>query len=533
MKKISFTLIVFAASGLFSQEKKEYRFEVSYVAASTVYIAAGSDQEIGVGDTLAIVHDSASIGRVAVTAVARRTSIAQILVQQRPFAVGDNAVIVKAVIQPSNGTAAAIKKDTARSQEPAASASIQKIYPAENIVSGRIALQLNELVAADSKYNLTQPAVLFRFGIHNLFGAGLQFSVDDRSYYDPTNSYTQFGNSAGSEHRLTEFALQQDRLDAPVGFGIGRMSSRFVGGMGTFDGFQFFYRQSGFTAGALGGAQINDPVSVLSNTGTKGALFVNYRTSDDLFHYYDGTLAYGRQMVNNKLDREFVYLQNSFAASSDLSFYQNSDIELDKLTTGRIAPAVNLSNMNVSATYFPVEWFSGEVGYDAARPVYLFQTMKSIPDSLFQMDLSEGYRAMATFHLPLSVTLSEYATYRPKLSAVRDAHTLTTSLRIVDIFGSGIEPGIRYSSLIGEFSSGDDIAVDVYSNFFSNLEGTLRYEYARASIGLLQQTYITKTISASMYWVISQTWYASATLDDVIDTTLGDYQGLLELGIRF
>ena len=533
MKKFFFTLIVFAATGLFSQEKKEYRFEVSYVAASTVYIAAGADQQIGVGDTLAIVHDSANIGRVVVTAVARRTSIAQILVQQHPFAVGDNAVIIKAVIQPSNDTAAAIKKDRPLAQEPTASASSQKIFPAENIISGRVALQLNELVAAESKYNLTQPAVLFRFGIHNLFGAGLQLSVDDQSYYDPTNSYTQFGNSTGTEHRLYEFSLRQDRPDAPLGFGIGRMTSRFVGGMGTFDGFQFFYRQSGFTVGALGGAQVNDPVAVLSNTGTKGSLFLNFRTGDDLSSYYDGTLAYGRQMVSNKLDREFIYLQNSFAAGSNLSFYQSSDIELDKLTSGGISPAVDLSNINVSANYFPVEWFSGEVGYDAARPVYLFQTMKSIPDSLFQANLSEGYRAMATFHLPLSATLSEYATYRPKLSGVRDAHALTTSLRIVDIFGSGFEPGIRYSSLIGEFSSGEEIDVDVYRNFFSNLEGALRYEYANAGIGLLQQTYITKTISASLYWVVSQVWYASLMLNDVIDTTLGDYQGLLEIGIRF
>ena len=199
-----------------------------------------------------------------------------------------------------------MKSDTIHASDEASPVVRQDKTSIDNIVSGRVALQFNEMVANDSHYNLSQPAALFRLNIQNLFGSGMQLSMDDRSYYDPTNSYTQYGNTAGTEHRLYELSLRQERPDAPVGFGVGRMTSRFVGGMGTFDGFEFFYRQNEFTVGVLGGAQVNDPVSVLSNTGTKGSLFINYRTGPDIFHYYDGTLAYGRQMVNNKLDREFV-----------------------------------------------------------------------------------------------------------------------------------------------------------------------------------------------------------------------------------
>ena len=218
------------------------------------------------------------------------------------------------------------------------------------------------------------------------------------------------------------------------------MTSRFVGGMGAFDGFEFYYRQNEFTVGVLGGAQVNDPVSVLSNTGTKGSLFLNYRTGQDIFHYYDGTLAYGRQMVSNKLDREFLYIQNTFAVDPTLSFYESSEIELDEMTNGVITPAFNFSNTNVSANYYPVEWFSANLGYDATRPVYLFETMKSTPDSLFDKNLLQGYRATVTFHLPLSMTLSEMATYRAKQDTMRDAHTITTALRITDIFDTEISP---------------------------------------------------------------------------------------------
>jgi hypothetical protein len=531
--KNTLVLCLLASLNLFSQEKEERHFSVSYVAASAVYLAAGSEQRVDIGDTLKIFRDSKEIGNVAVMAVARRTSIAQILVQHIPFAVGDDAVLIKGFPLQRKDTLVIIRNDTIHAPESEHLAVRMEKATSENVVSGRVAFQLNEVIANDSHYSLTQPAALLQLRIQNLFGSGTQLSMDDRSYYDPTNNYTQYGNSAGAEHRLYEFSLRQELPDAPVGFGAGRLTSRFVGGMGTFDGGEFFYRLSDVTVGVLGGAQVNDPVSVLSNTGTKGSLFVNYRTGPDVFHYYDGTLAYGRQMVNNKLDREFVYLQNTFAINPALSFYESSDIELDNVTNGTIKPAFDLSNTILSANYYPVEWFAANLGYDATRPVYLFETMKTIPDSLFAKNLLQGYRATVTFHLPLSMTLSENATYRTRQDTSRDAHTLTTALRVTDVFDSGFNPGIRYSSIIGEYSSGSDFAFDIDRTLFDNIDVSLRYDYSSASIALLRQTYITNTVTANVYYAISLVWYASLTLDGVIDATLGDYQGLVEIGFRF
>jgi hypothetical protein len=533
MMKNTLALCLLITLNVFSQERKEHHYPVSYAAASAVYIAAGYEQHVDVGDTLKIFRDSKEIGNVAVTAVARRTSVAKILAQQIPFVVGDDAVLMKEFPLQRNDTLAILKNDTTHTSESVNPVVRLEKTKSDNLVSGRVALQLNEVIANDSRYNLTQPAALFRLNIQNLLGSGIQLSMDDRSYYDPTNSYTQYGNNSGAEHRLYELSLRQDLPDAPTGFGVGRMTSRFVGGMGTFDGFEFFYRQNAVTVGVLGGAQVNDPVSVLSNTGTKGSLFLNYRTGPDVFHYYDGTLAYGRQMVNNKLDREFLYVQNTFAINPTLSFYESSEIELDEITNSVLKPAFNLSNTIWSANYSPIEWFSANLGYDATRSVYLFETMKTIPDSLFNKNLLQGYRATVTFHLPLSMTLSENATYRARQDTTRDAHTVTTALRVTDIFDSGISPGIRYSSIVGEYSTGSDLAFDVDRTFFDNIDVSLRYDYSSASIALLRQTYTTKTLTASVYYAISLMWYASLTLDDVIDATLGDYQGLVEVGIRF
>ncbi len=531
--KNTLVLCLLITLNVFSQERKEHHYPVSYVATSSVYIAAGYEQRVDIGDTLKIFRETKEIGNVAVTAVARRTSVAKILVQKIPFVVGDDAVLIKELPQHRSDTLAIMKNDTTHASEAVNSVVRLEKTKSEDLVSGRVALQLNEVIANDSRYNLTQPAVLFRLNIQNLCGSGMQLSMDDRSYYDPTNSYTQYGNSSGAEQRLYELSLLRELPDAPFGFGVGRMTSRFVGGMGTFDGFEFYYRQNDVTVGVLGGAQVNDPVSVLNNTGTKGSLFFNYHTGPDVFHYYDGTLAYGRQMVNNKLDREFLYVQNTFAINPTLSFYESSEIELHGITNGVITPAVKFSNTNISANYYPVEWFSANCGYDATRPVYLFETMKTTPDSLFDKNLLQGYRATVAFHLPLSMTLSENATYRAKQDTSRDAHTLTTALRVTSIFDSGFNPGIRYSSIVGEYSTGSDFTLDVGWTVYDNIDVSLGYDYTNASIALLHQTYTTKTVSANVYYTISRMWYASLVLNDVIDATLGDFQGLVEVGIRF
>ena len=139
------------------------------------------------------------------TAEAGRTSVALILDQQVPFDVGDNAVILQAIDEQRPDTARIGRTDTAYASERIGPLVPRERTAAENIVSGRAAFQFTEIVAADSRYNLFQPSLLFRLNIDNLIGSGMQFSLDDNSYYDRTNSYTQYGNDAGMVHRLYEY----------------------------------------------------------------------------------------------------------------------------------------------------------------------------------------------------------------------------------------------------------------------------------------------------------------------------------------
>ena len=76
-----------------------------------------------------------------------------------------------------------------------------------------------------------------------------------------------------------------------------------------------------------------DVPSSLNFGGTRSAFFLNYHSGSDFFHQYDGTIAYGLQMVGGAIDRNFLYLQNSLSLESDLYLYETTEIDMSQSLT--------------------------------------------------------------------------------------------------------------------------------------------------------------------------------------------------------
>jgi hypothetical protein len=528
------TLLLLGVFVVHAQEKKEIQCSISYMAASSVYIDAGREQHIVVGDTLRVVRSQKEVGIIVVTAVARVSSAASIVAQELPFVVGDQAVAQLMVVHVGSENSRGDNLDSAKStirQNPREEEIA--IAKPENVLSGRVAIQYNAIFAEESKFNLYQPAASVRLNIGNLLGTGMRLSVNGRSYYDMSNDYSIYGSKNGLESRAYEVSLVQDALDASFGYGVGRLTSRYVGGMGSFDGAQFYYRNADFTAGILGGAQVVDRTLTFSQNGTKGSFFLNFHHGTDVFHQYDGTIAYGRQMVGSNLDRQFLYLQNSASLGSQLMLYESSEIELNDIANGVRTSAFRFSNTFLNVNYQPFDWLSTNAGYDALRSVYLFETMKMIPDSLIDRNLVQGLRVNATVHMPLSMTLSADARYGSRQGGYRDSHTLGASLRAYDLFGSDIDGGVRYTSFVGAYADGNNITLDLDRSFGRNLSAELRYEYNKYSVSLLQQFYATQTASADVFYRLSSSWFTSLSGDYIYDPTMTSFRFYVEFGFRF
>lgn len=508
------------------------RYTVTYVTSSVVYLGSGREENVAVGDTVHIERASRPVATAVVSAVSRRSAAALVITQTVPAAVGDDAVITK---ERPESPAAAEPRDTSRAliEQPPPSVRTSPPPAAVNVISGRAAMQYIGVLADDPALDLAQPAAVLRLTVRDLLDAGLQFSMYGRTQLDLSDRYDRYGETSRWRHRFYDFSLRTEDQSAPFGFSAGRVTSEFVGGLGMFDGGQVHWRSGDFTAGAAFGAKVQDRSIGPDADETKGALFVNGRFGSGMSDQYNVTLAYGRQMVRGGLDREFLYTQHFLSVGPQFSVYGSSELELNDIENGRRRRTLTMSNAYVSVNYYPAEWLSANVGYDGARTVYLFESMRSFSDTLLDRNLMQGYRTGVTVRLPWFVTVSGNASFRTKKGDDRDARTLSGSVRIADVAGSGVGTGLRFSDIRGVYSEGVNVTFDVDRTFFDVLSFAGRYDEYRYRLVTADRNFVTRTVTVTCSYRITRSFYASASADRVFDDTMGMMRMFAEFGYRF
>jgi hypothetical protein len=505
------------------------RCSISYITANVVYIDAGREKQLAAGDTVIVHRANIDIGSIVLFAVSQQSSAAHILNRKIPFAVGDQA-LWKVKQLPVTPVSVVVLKD---SSSPGSLPVVQQLAKAETNVQGMIIAQYENIIADDKRLNLSQPAVTARLAVDNVFGSGTMLSLNTRSTYDATDRYALYGQQTGIQTHIYEVSLRRDQADSPMGFGVGRITSRFASGLGSFDGGEVYYRYRAFTAGILGGAQVLDRTLSLNQEGSKGGVFLNYQSGDDFFHRYDGTIAYGRQMVSGQLDREFLYTQNQVSFGSNLWIYQNANLELNDLVNGSRQSSLSLSSMALQFHYLPVPWLSMDGGYDAYRMVPLYETMKMIPDSLLDRGLFQGVRAAAAFKLLSSVTFSVNGSYGTRPDDSRATANLAAGIRGFDVLYSGFNAGIRGSQSKGPYADATDLSLDLDRELFRDFTLSIRGTYRLMSVSILQQEYKTLTAGLDGYYRISNSWFASLSGEYIYDPTMSSIHIFTEIGFRF
>lgn len=519
-----------------AQVRKEFTFPVSYVSSTTVYISAGRDDSLAVGDTLTIVRAGQTICTVVTIAVSRHSTASQVLLGKGSVLVGDTALITKTLMVSQEGKRDSLssllltpRKESVRRDEQHR----QSTGADQNVVSGRAAVQYSGVLAEDSRFNLSQPSALLRLEVAKLYGTNLKFSMYGRSYYDISANYNRFGDDTRLKIRMYEFTLSDERPDGAFGYTAGRVTSRFVGGLGTFDGGQLYYKIGDFTSGFLYGAQVGDRTMSIDGDDRRGAFFLNYRSGPDFLHQYDGTIAYARQLFEGKLDREFIYFQNLATLGTQLNVYQSAEVETQEINNGTRKTSPKLSNTFFSINYYPIAWLSANIGYDASTTVYLFETMKATSDTLIDRNYLQGYRANATVRFPYSISVSANGTFRSRKDDPRDARTLGSAFRMSGIAGSEFNAGVRYMNIRGVYYDGENVTLDVDRSFLYSLSVALRFDYYTYTLLSNSQTYNTYTATGNINYRITREFYLALNFDRVWDSTMNSSRIYLEAGIRF
>jgi len=508
-------------------EVKTITAAVSYVTVSSVYLDAGRDRGLAVGDTLSVSHGLIPRGTVVVTAVSSGSSAAQIVVQNAQIVIGDSASIVKRV------------PIIVQTRPAATQAEIHQLFPRSpaandaNIVTGRFALQYAAAAPVSGPTTFSQPSALLRLDIARLFGSGLTFSMYGRSSYDLSDEFARYAEGSRFKVRMYEFSLAFEDVRSWFAYSVGRLTSRYVGGLGQFDGGQFYLRRGNVSAGVLLGLQPDYLTSGVNTEYQKMAAFVNYAWGGSVFALNDITIAYGQQLYHGRLDRDFVYIQSSIRLGSRFSLYQSTEIDLHKPVDTVRTGAFRVANTFVSLSYYPVDWLSTSAGYDASRNIYLFESMRSIPVALLDRTLQQGLRGSITARLPLNIALMGSANVRVKKGEDHTARTLGTGIRVSDIAKTDLNAGFQYLNIRGLYTEGSDIIVDLerwMSPSFSVSLRVDRYSYTLLSNATRE---VNTTASANVNARISQSLYALLSVDHVWDPLTRNLRFYSEIGVRF
>ena len=495
---------------------------VSYISGSSIYIDGGKNAGFAVGDTLTVTRMRDTVCTALISAVSSSSSSATVLSQMKAPAIGDRASVAKVItpqapVSPIRVPEASLPTATSR----------------VNVVSGYFALNYAATARGGSALNVSEPGAVLKFDISRLAGTGVSFSMFGRTSYDMAGQVSQFRQKSGASTRLYEAALTYENPSSWYGFSLGRVSSRYVAGMGLFDGAQAYVRIGGFKVGAFGGWQSDDVTSSFGTKKQKIGAFFSYGWGSGVFNTSEVTLAYGKGMVDGRLDRDYLYLQSRVRVTSNLFFYQSTEIDMHGMEQGAPTAQLGFTNSYISVTYYPLQWLNLSGGYDATRAVYLFETMKSISDTLIDQSLRQGFRGSLSVRLPLNIVVNASGTVRPSSGVNPEAHTFGGGLRIADIRHSGISIGGQYTRIESRYTQGEDITTDISWWMTDALSASVRVD--RYQYTALGEANALRTVTGSLNvsYRITRSLYAMVFVDQVWDSIQNLQRWYLECGIHF
>jgi hypothetical protein len=506
------------------------RCPVTYCTSAQVYFEGGKEDGVSIGDTLTISRGDTIVGEVVITAIATHSSVGRPLPSPLAPRIGDTGTIVKVLAEAPPPAAAADSVRPGPSPPPSPEGGRE---PEANVLRGRLELQYTGQSNEDSRLNISQPAAYAQVRLENLAGSGLAIALNGREMYDAGGPYLRFGDSAHSRFDLTELSLTFDRPQAFYGFSAGRFISRYVTGVGVLDGGEAFVRAGPFTAGALAGTGIQSRISGIGGNQKTAGGFAGYHYGESWFDAYDASAAYVRQTVDGALDREFLSVQNSIALGTAFNAYAGADVELKEMTQGVLRSHPSISSVLVFVNYIPLPWLSTNFGYDGTRSVYLFESMKGAPDSLFHQALNSGFRFSGTVRLGTNYMVSAEASAGTNTVDGGSSHAMGAGIRIADIFSSRVYLSLRYRGAGGSFLTGSQTTAALGRSFSQTVDLLVQYDSRSYTVDRLKQTYTTQTISGSAYVRVSRHIYWTLGADYIMDNTMNGFQYVLELGYRF
>lgn len=454
--------------------------EIKYISQNSFYINLGKKQGLTIGDTLHVVRNGREIARIVVESVANLSAACKSLRQMSKIKQGDRveAFVRVAVVQPKQSLSEETKVRLPNQGRKSKGSSSRTRRRRINKVSGRFSLQsiwFDDKSSSNLDYN--QLAFRSKLKVQNIVNSSFDLRIRWRSRRnDRTHSVRNLFTDDNWMHSVYEFGLVHSNDRSSYEFSLGRILSHRIRGIGYIDGGLFSYKiNPELRLGMAGGTQPNLRNSGFQTNEQKFGVFINYEKGDYQSQRFETSLAFSGSYVKGVVSREFLYLQNNYWMGSKFSIYQTLEVDINrgwKKAGG--SQNFQLSNFFVSTHYEPSSSVSLNASFDARKIVRVYQT-RSIPDSLFDETIRQGFHAGLTLRLPHRMRFSGNFGVRLRRGAVKNTFSASGALTMRQIFHTWATLNLRLAYFSTMFTKGYrpnfSVRLPVKRGFAVNLSG--------------------------------------------------------------
>jgi len=459
MKRLSILfLLLFIQQNAISIEGKPQPVKVKYLSSDHVYLDGGTGEGLMLGDTLSIERDKAEAALLEIIYIATHSASCKILSSQGEIALGDPAIFIGGPRRESpeiEDTATAVQIPTdIETPQPEIEGEPEK--PAVRL-KGSVALQTYyQNDTGPANFDFSQPALRVNLKAANIWRTGYTLSVRTRTRYTArSRDYSPSVPREQWRNRIYEFSFSNDEESDGVHFRMGRIIANKISGIGYIDGALVQKKISRlFTAGLFTGTQPDWQYADIQTSLQKYGAYLNYEAGDYKSRRYESTLAVAAEYHRSIVSREFIYFQNSFRLGDRLSFFQNSDVDINRSwRKEKAGGTLALSNFMMSARFRPADPAELEIRYDNRRNYWTYE-LRDYDESLFDAFTSTGLRLNLNLRLPGKFFTSAGYGYRKRQADIDATNSYRLSLRRSNLTKLRLNWNLQLSGFSGETNEG-------------------------------------------------------------------------------
>lgn len=463
-----------------AQSGKMLEGKVSYLSPQLIYLKFESTDGIAINDTLFQKINGKFQPRLIVKFISSISLSCEKLLDFNPK-VGDTFfAFIKSDVKSDNNTdstAALNQNQITGTSDVTKTTNEIKIASTEikslkgNRFSGRYSLQSYSNISNFSGINDYQSwRHSLRVDYEQIGYSGLSFSTYSLFSYR-TSEWNEIRSNYFNALKVYDLHLKYE-FNHNYQIWLGRFLNPKISNISTVDGLMFEAKFNSFSVGILGGSR---PDWKDFSFNPKLLEYGIYLSREDSFSssFMENTLSFFQQTNNSKTDRRYLYLQHSNNLIKNLNLFASSEIDLYEREQEVEKNQLSFTSVFASAGFYPIRELSFNLSYDARKNVIYYETFKSLPDSIIENEMRQGFHFRTSVKPFKYFSTSVFFGYRYKKSDVKPSRNFggTIAYSSLPLIESSIS--LSYNKLISNYVNGD-----VYAAYLSKTIYNLNSDFS-------------------------------------------------------